>query len=142
MIDEMPPIKAMHNAYQQFTGLSLPLTMQRVSAWREFLAMGYGADDLKVTVSMLQSKINSGAKTLTCLRFGNLIGNLEWFSEDCAEAKAIARTPKVNHGLNQVLRATGRPTKQEEVKVTVRSAADIIAAEKAFEQFRALKDAL
>ena len=70
-------------------------------------------------------------------RFPHING---FFSKDLAETRALARRPRIDSSRAEALRATGRPS--AEPPPGARSAADIIAGEKAFEQFRNLKNSL
>ena len=137
-------IKSLHSLFCELTGRPVVLDLQgyREHQWHDWLKFGFTPDDVRLTVKYLKAKVNKGERNEGCLKFNNLIGNPLGFEEDLHQARAESRKPKVDHSLNRVLKCTGRPTKQEEVKVTVRAAADVIAGEKAFEQFRALKESL
>lgn len=132
-------IQQLHQLYQQLTGLSVPLTMGRIFTWEAWGSSGYTSEDLRVVVSFLRGKIKGGRKTIACLRFSTFIGNPDFFGEDLAEARAVGRHTPMPEAKEEVLRATGRPTEPEP---KCRSAAEILAAEKAFEAFRALKESL
>lgn len=132
-------IEHLHSSYCTLTGISIPLTMQRIYQWEAWGACGYSEKDLAAVVKLLKEKIRRQRKTISCLRFSCLIGNTEWFGEDLGEVQANNRGPVRCADRESVLKSTGRI---EQVKDTVRSAADILAGMKAFEEFRALKEAL
>lgn len=131
-------ITKLHEKYCGLTGLRVPLTLGRIWNWEQWCLKGYSEADLEVTIQFLQQKIKANRKTISCLKFSNLIGNTEWFDEDLAEARAIARQPRTTPR-EKILQATGR---KEPEKVTCRSAADVLAGIRAFEEFKALRGAL
>lgn len=113
--------------------------MHKIGLWREFIATGFTESDLTITVALLRFKIKRGHKTLSCLRFGNFIGNLEWFSEDLAEAKALARAPKPP-AHNRTLHQTGHTAKVH--SETTRPIGDVIRGQEALAQLLRLRDSL
>jgi len=121
------------------TGLEVPLTMQRMFMWERWLHEKLTIDDLQLVIEVLRRKIKAGKKTLACLKFTNLIGNTEFFTEDLAEARQLARLPKVDEERASVLRATGRPTYHDK---PARTAAQVLADQEAFKAFRAFKETL
>lgn len=132
-------IRALHKVYCDQTDLSVPLSMDRIFMWERWLVEGHTAQDLTTVVRFLKGKIKAGTKTFACLRFHYLIGNLEFFSEDLAEAKALARASKPEPARASVMRSTGRepePTKQE-----ARSLKEVLDSQ-AFKDFAALKKSL
>lgn len=142
MTDETATVKPLHDLYCRLSGRDRPMTQGSIYAWRVFQERGYTEADLRLVVPLVRKKISLGQKYPTAIWMKNMIEDEENFAEYLSEARANARKPVVDHGLNHALKCTGRPAKQEEIRVTVRSAADIIAADKAFEQFRSLKTTL
>lgn len=134
MTDDTPRATQFHRLYCSLTGLDLKLMMRQVFAWNAFVAHGFTEDDLRLVIPHLKAKIREKRKWPSALLFSNLIENESNFNEELSEARALARKPKVDHGKESVLRATGRPT-QHEYKVTP-------AGEAAFEALRKLKESL
>ena len=132
-------IKELHGCYCRMTGLEVPLTMQRMFTWERWLHEKLTIDDLRLVIEVLRRKIKAGKKTLACLKFTNLIGNTEFFTEDLAEARQMARLPKVDEGRASVLRATGRPIHHDKPP---RTAAQVVADEEAFKAFREFGNSL
>ena len=138
MTDETPAIRALHAIYESQTGLNNPLTMDKIFAWQAFLATGHTAEDLRVVVSALKSKIRRGQKTIGCFRFRWFIGNLEYFAEDLAEARALARVPKPTPK-QTFLTSICRPAPGKDTAKPVR---DILAENRALEELLKVRDAL
>jgi hypothetical protein len=133
--------KACHDHYVQLSGLPVPYTLYHEYSWSVWIDHGFKRDDLEPAIKYIKRRIRDGHRQRESLMFRNLIAHPETFADDFAMAKANERLPKINAGLRDVLEATGRPT-QAVVDRPARSASDIIAGEKAFEQFRAMKEAL
>lgn len=132
-------IQQIHRVYCQATGFNLALDIAREQDWLLWLKRGFTADDLRLMVSHLRREIQAGRRNEGCLKFRNLIVNVDFFEEDLAELRARQRPrPAMDPAKASVLRATGRhdvePTKD------ARSAADILAGEEAFKIFKGLKD--
>lgn len=142
MNDDTPLASSLHAVYVNQTGLSLPLSMQRIFAWSAWSKDGYTKDDLTLVISWLKNQIRQQRKWPSSMIFSRLIDDRETFAEHLSMARADARRTKADPGLKRVLVQTGRRCKEEPVKVTVRTAAQIIAAEKAFAEFRQLKQTL
>lgn len=134
--------ESLHAEYVRLTGLDVRYTHMHRFYWENWIVNGFTREDLALAVSHLRKKFrNDPIKFAAATRFRNFIGNPECFAEDLAEAKAFQRKPKVDTGKTSVLAATGRSA-PETGKDNYRSVADIIAGEKAFEAFRALKNTL
>lgn len=128
----------MHELYCRLSGVKLPLSLPRIWAWERFMA-NHTENDLRLVVRHLRNKIRLGRKWSTCLLFSNLIQNEENFTEALGEARSIQRAPKP-HAADSALRATGRPPMAKET--TARSAAQILEAEKAFQELVKLRKSL
>jgi len=101
-------IKHLHDDYCRLSGLTVPLTMQRIMAWEQWGVHNFTKEDLRLVIKALQAKIFQHRKTITCLKFSTLIQNTEWFSEDLAEAKALNRVRRPDPERQKVLAATCR----------------------------------
>lgn len=139
MNDTLSTIDGFHRLYVQLTGFQIRLDAAREHEWFYWVKRGFTADDLRVLVAHLKREIKEGRRMPGCLKFRNLIVNLDYFEEDLAEARALARRPRVDAGRAEVLRRSGRDAASQ---APARSAADVIAGMKAFEDFRKLKDNL
>lgn len=129
---------ALHSTYCTCTNRTMPMSSSMHFAWAAWSIHGWTEADIKLVVAHINKLIKLNRRRPESLRFHNLIGDTERFLEDISEARALSRQPKPTPR-TEILRATGRP---EPVQDTARSAAQIIAAEKAFEQFRQLKETL
>ena len=140
--DTRQRIQALHALYMQLTGLSLPLDMHRESVWYEWQRRGHGEQELRDVVAHLRQGIRAQRRNPGALKFSNLIGQIDYFEEDLAEARAQARSRGAEHqgGKAAALRASGREIRTKDAEA--KSVGDILAGEKAFEQFRALKKEL
>ena len=132
-------IANLHHQYKMMTGLDLRLDFERERQWWEWCKRGNTVDDLILVVNYLKKAVYKKERNPGCLKFHNLIGNADYFDEDKALCKALSRQPRVDHGKEDVLRATGRPT---QAQPTARSAEDIMKGEEEFKKLVALKNSL
>lgn len=126
---------AIHKQYCCLTGLQVPYTMTQHFMWESFLAAGFTEPDLAVVVRHLKKKIREGKRPKESLLPRNIIQRIDFFGEDLAIAKAEAKpreTPR-----QEILRAVHRT---EPLKEPVK-AGDVMAAGKAFDAFKAWRDA-
>lgn len=141
MTDETPLASELHAVYCGLTGLTVPLSIQRIFAWSAW-SKEFDVKDLRLVVGWLQGQIKQKRKWPSCLLFSRLIADREEFGEHLSMARADARKAKPDPGLRRVMIATGRRAKEEPVRITARSAEQILAAEKAFAAFRELRNTL
>jgi len=139
MIDETPALEQLHSFYVQKSGRVVKFDMRKMEAWRLWGSHGWKLLELGCVIVYLKKLIAQGRKWESSLRFTNLIENVSNFEEILAEARAVGRHIPMPARKAEVLRATGRPTEPEP---KARSAAEILAGEKAFEAFRAFKQSL
>lgn len=139
MTDETLSVSPLHQAYCRLTGRPLTMLMKHIFAWQAFKAHGFTEEDLRLVVNLLKGKIAAKQKWTSCLDFHNLVENESNFSEALAEARSLSRAPKPTP-FNRVLHQTGQSAKP--AKETVRSAAEIIAANAAFQRFKNFGDSL
>lgn len=99
-------IEELHALYVQLTGLVVRLDMQREGVWWEFIRRGNDAQGLREVVAHLRRGISQGKRNVGALKFSNLIGQVDFFEEDLAEALQAARIRKSkgDPARNQVLR--------------------------------------
>jgi hypothetical protein len=136
----MNGIQELHRLYVELTGMALRLDMAREQEWVTWIQAGHTAEDLRLVVAHLKRGIREGERRPGALKFRNLIGQVDYFEEDLAMAKALARKAHVDSGRAAVLRATGRPAAAPSQEA--RQVGDVMAAEKAFEDFKRLKEML
>lgn len=134
MIDETPKLQALHDCYCRCTGLTMGF---RLLAWQAFSAK-FTVEDLSLVIRHLKRKL-SGDRLRTALKFHYLIENLEYFEEDLAEARALARVPAPRPNRESMLRATGRDA--QPATPPARSTAEIIASENALRQLLRVREA-
>lgn len=132
-------IQELHRNYCSLTGITIPLTMQRIYQWEAWGVSGWTRDDLALVIRHLKEKIRRGQKTISCLRFGYLIGNTEWFGEDLGEAQAVAKNQVRHTPRESVLRATCRETQMPD---KVRTAEQIMAGNEALKALLQLRASL
>jgi hypothetical protein len=101
-----------------------------------FCKQGYNENDLRLVIEVLRRKIKVGPNTLACLKFSNLIGDIEKFQESLSEARAMSRLPKVDKSRESVLKATGRTTTKDTPPQTAEQVLRNSEAFKAFQEFR------
>lgn len=137
-MSEPGAIKHLHDEYARLTGLVVPLTLPRIYAWEAWIASKHTAADLALVVGHLRTKIHDRGRLMGALSFHRLIEMLDWFDEDLAEARALARRHRVPPNREAVLRATGR--KSEPPPTPARSVGEILAAEAALRRFLQVRD--
>jgi hypothetical protein len=143
-------IMELHGLYVQLTGFEIRLDAGRDGDWFRWLKAGFTEDDLKIMVCHLRKAILHKSRNAGAMKFRNLIGNVDYFEEDLAEAKAAMRKPVVNQARASVLEASGRPAdwkpmtddrgQMTEKKPDAKPVSEVI--EKQFEEFRKLKEGL
>lgn len=144
--DEVKPptteeTRALHDSYLRLTGLDLRYSIFHHYHWERWLSEGFTKQELDLVVHYIKRRIRDGSRKLESFKFSNLIGNTERFAEDLSMARAEARDRQSKGDPNKrsVLASTGRI---EPLVNTVRSAAQIMADMKAFEEFKKVKDNL
>jgi hypothetical protein len=146
--DKAAEIRELHERYKMLTGLVVPLDMHREYLWMEFLRRGLTGQDLAVVVRAIRRGVAEGSRNRGALRFHNLIGQIDYFEEELAEAASQTRKSEVRSPKSEILRATGR--EGQSAKAEVRSVGSVAAvvtsdpvkAEKALEELRKLKGSL
>lgn len=134
MKDVTPGLQALHTAYCQATGLALLFTFARLRAWELWSVNGWTAEDLRLVVRHLKTKIAADRKWPSALQFRNLIERTDLFEEELAEARAHARRP-VTSERERVLQASGRPPRPP--APPAQSAGAVLDKAKAFAAFKA-----
>ena len=89
-------IAELHRAYVNLTGLDIALNMERERVWFEWLRFRrddpFTATDIVLVVAHLRRGIREEKRNDGCLRFRNLIGDVESFDEERAAARKAAHT--------------------------------------------------
>lgn len=138
-------MKALHERYVALTGMVVRLDMQREGMWFEWMRRGWGVEDLELVVAQVRRGIREGKRNVGALKFSNLVGQVDYFEEDLALARALGRIVKPNAGRAEVLRVTGRPAEGQGAPArqigTVMGKAGEMSDEgrRAFEEFCKLK---
>lgn len=94
--------------------------------------MGWTEPDLRLVVNHLKRLIRLERRRPESLKFHNLIGNVDGFNEDLADARAESRVKKPTPR-QQMLASVGRC---EQMTSTARTAAEIMAGNRAFQNFK------
>lgn len=98
-------IESIHKLYWKLTGQFLRLDMGREHSWSDYLAKGFSEYDLRLVIAHLKDGIRSGTRYPACLKFSNLIQQLDHFEEDLAMAKAHSRNDKPKTNREKVVEA-------------------------------------
>lgn len=87
-------ISLLHSCFCKFTGADLPLRSicdARRLAWQRFAAAGHTQAELETVLFYLNRKVREDHWDRGCLRFTNLVEDLNHFEEVLAEARAWKR---------------------------------------------------
>lgn len=133
-------IHKLHALYIALTGLDVRLDMARENDWVIWLRMGGDEAGLPIVIAHIRRGIKENKRNHGALKFRNLIGQPDYYEEDLAEAKAMARNAHHPTPKTDILQATGRPP--AEPTRPPRTAGEILEGQKAFEEFRKLKGKL
>lgn len=102
-------INSLHALFVRLTGREEVLTLSKIFIWECWMIHGWNADDLTIAVEHIKKGIKAKRRNDGALKFHNLIANVENFSGDLSEARALARRPVVDKTRSEALRSTGRP---------------------------------
>lgn len=127
-------IEQLHATYCRLTGFKISLAYDRERDWFQFGKVGFTQDDLKLVLAYLKRGIWMKKRNPGCLKFDNLIRQLDWFEMELAEAKAYYRNNRPRTAREEVVESL-RPTVCESVlSVNCRPAKVVIG--KLIEQMR------
>ena len=141
-------IASVHALYCRLTGFDLRLDMAREQAWYLFFQRELTEQDLRDIIQFLRSEIREGRRNPGCLKFRNLISNIDYLEEDLAECRARRRYKKPDAGRADVLQATGRPVAaapppaREAAAIAAKLTSDPAAASAALDELKRLKASL
>ncbi len=124
-----------HRRYCALTNRDMVLDTGVHFRWNLWKSKGWTEADLALVVAFIKGRMRTGRRFVESLRLNNLI-DPDRFSEDLCDARAEQRVHKPTFR-DRVME--GRP--KQGVKETVRTPAQILAAAKAFADFRAWKEA-
>lgn len=103
-------IQTLHKLYTELSGMNYPLPVSQYWIWEQFIARGHGEPEIRAVIKHLKRGIANQERRGGCLRFSNLLGDMDRFAEELAMAqKEIRKKPSYSSGKQQVLRATCRP---------------------------------
>jgi hypothetical protein len=125
--DKLGLVKRLHEVYQLLTGLVVPLDSWREHQWFELVRKGVGEAELRLVIAHIRRGIGAGTRNRGALRFHNLIGQVDYFEEELAEATAVNRRARGDTARESVLRATGREGEVRSPKSEVRSISQVAA---------------
>lgn len=123
-----PEIRRLHKGYCDLVG-ELPLTLDRIYWWGQWLKNGWTCVELRLVVEHLQRGIKDGRRFPGSLRWSRLIQDAENFGEELILAKAEMRNHKKPvSGKERVLKQYERPVGESALTpMTAKSAGDWIA---------------
>lgn len=131
-------ISLLHSCYCKFIGQNLPLRSicdSRRVAWQRFAAAGHTLRELETVLLYLNRRIQEDHWDRGCLRFTNLIEDINHFEEVFSEAAAWKRNLPREKTAKEVAVQQWRPTVSAPVEVyTARQVGEIMA--KGFEAMR------
>lgn len=79
-------IRQAHALYEQLTGQTLALHLERHRQWAQLLAHGFTLDDLRRVITYLQKEIRATRRNVGALKLSNLL-QLDRFEEDLAVSR-------------------------------------------------------
>ena len=124
-----------HALFNRLTDRQMVLDSGSHWRWNLWKSKGWTESDLALVVAFIKGRMRTGRRFVESLRLQNLI-DPDRFADDLQDAKAEQRivhpTPR-----SRALAAISRP---EKVKEQVRTPAQILAAARAFAEFRAWKE--
>jgi hypothetical protein len=134
-------IESLRKTFTELTGFSQRVSYLSQCQAREWLAMGFTEDDLRIVVARIK-KIETERIRSSMLRWSFLIGNPVRFEEELQEARAVKRNHKpAPSDKAKVMGVTGR-TEEREREPKLASQVMSEAGQKAFEEFKALRGRL
>jgi len=74
--------RELHDWFCKNTNQPLPLTMDRLMMWEQWLARGHNGHELAKVIRHLRREIDRGKRHSGALKFSNLIANVDRFEED------------------------------------------------------------
>lgn len=121
-----PEIHRLHKAYCDLVG-DLPLTLDRIYWWGQWLKNGWTYVELRLVVEHLQRGIKDGKRFPGSLRWSRLIQDAENFGEELILAKAETRNRRKPTAKERVLAQYERPVGEGAVTpMTAKSAGEWI----------------
>lgn len=108
-------VRELHAAYCTATGMELPLRFGRDRAWSAFVEAGNTKADLLLVISHLKRGIAREERNAGCLRFRNLIEQLDYFDEELALARKASGARPVAPATKQAVQRIGDVQRTVEV---------------------------
>jgi len=102
-------------AYQKLSGFKFTAYQQRGvvnwrdDSWHRFIKAGYGVHELEEVILWLKPGIKAGKRNPGCLRFSNLIAQLDRFEEELGMCRAEIRNAKPEPTPKDRVLAQARP---------------------------------
>jgi hypothetical protein len=117
MIPTTEQTEKLHNWYCELTKKYVVYTITHHYLWEQWLSLGHTKEDLELVIRYLWTEIKAGRRTEKAFKMGTLLRDTIGYGDDLAQAKSqatikakeLARTPMVDSGKAEVLKATHRP---------------------------------
>lgn len=78
----------MHKTYCELSGMDVLLRFDRTSAWMQFMRENFTKNDLVAVLERLRILVKKGDRRPECLKFSNVVEQLDRFEEELAMVKA------------------------------------------------------
>jgi len=131
MTDSTPKYALLHSAFNRLTKRCMVMTSADLFRWETWCSHGWTEADLSLVVAFINRRIKAKRRWPESLRLHNLI-DTDRFALDLQDARGESRRP-VETPRARALASIGRTEPQKD---TVRTAGEILAAAKAYEDFR------
>lgn len=79
--DTEPRARALHAWFCDQTGQKIPLSMDRLLRWQEWMVAGHNGPELRKVIIYLRKQINAGKRNDGSLKLSNIL-RIEQFEED------------------------------------------------------------
>lgn len=124
-MNETTRIEPLHDEYCRLAvGGGVRLTLERHYYWSLFMSRGFTIEDLRLVMTYLKGQIRDGKRNPGCLKWCNLIQNVDGFEEELSLARAASRIPKPTPKA-QFLASVGRP--EPKVEENTKKAGEVAA---------------
>lgn len=84
-------VRVLHEAYEQLSGMQVPLRFNREASWVYFAQAGFTLEDLQAVITRLADQVRKGFRRPECLKFSNVVEQLDRFEEELELIRAEKR---------------------------------------------------
>lgn len=81
-------VAELHAVYRSMTGMDVQLRFNREASWVYWVQAGFRQEDLVAVLKRLLAMVRNGDRRPECLKFSNVIEQLDRFEEELAMIKA------------------------------------------------------